>query len=428
MFKVNKLILTDKWLSGIQLFWGLWFVSMMIFSKYGTSMSIIGFGVLGLYSIITHYEVPARKYFEHWLKVDKYSVGFFALTLIFWITVFGFFNSDNTQYWLSRVRIRLPFLALPLVFYWIPWSSKSKQIIVLTAIFLMFCSSSFVALRYLMNFDEFNKLLERGKAIPVPMKDHVRYAQLQAYIVLSGIYWLLKDASLKKSVRNAAWICVAMLFLYIHLLAVRSGILILYAGLMVFLVLNIRKIKVSTLLLILASLAATAFFSVKYVPSVKQKIGYMLWEYEQYRQGERLKSSDSGRWLSYEAGIRLAAANPVFGIGPGDMENEVKAYHALHNPGSEQALQPHNQFLHTLTGSGIVGLAIFLLMWILILRFSHQHQNAILTAMIFATFASFMVESPLETARGTAIIAFWLSFWMAESIPDDKKFRMQLRM
>ncbi|HNA94406.1 MAG TPA: hypothetical protein PKZ72_06845, partial [Saprospiraceae bacterium] len=151
MPKVNKYILPEKWVTYIQLFWGVWFVCMMIFTKYGTSMSIIGFAVLGFYAVVTHFSLPAGEYFSKCFSVNNRSLGFLALTLVFWITVIGFFNSDNTQYWLSRVRIRLPFLALPVVFYWIPWNNRQKRIIVLTAMLMMFFSSTYVAVRYLLH-------------------------------------------------------------------------------------------------------------------------------------------------------------------------------------------------------------------------------------------------------------------------------------
>ena len=48
--------------------------------------------------------------------------------------------------------------------------------------------------------------------------------------------------------------------------------------------------------------------------------------------------------------------------------------------------------------------------------FAYKNNNPILITLVFATFASFMVESPLETARGTALIGFWLAFWMGENL------------
>lgn len=425
MPKVNKYILPEKWVMDIQLFWGVWFVCMMIFTKYGTSMSIIGFAVLGFYAVVTHFSLPAGEYFSKCFSVNNRSLGFLALTLVLWITVIGFFNSDNTQYWLSRVRIRLPFLALPVVFYWIPWNNRQKRIIVLTAMLMMFFSSTYVAVRYLLHYQEMNEMLGRGTPIPVPMSDHVRYAQLQAYIILSGVYWLLKDRSLHKMIKIIGWCSIVMMFFYIHLLAVRSGILVVYCGLLVFLVLNLKKISLPVLLVIVASFVATGFFSVQYIPSLAQKLSYMKWEYRQLQEGKTIESSDSGRWSSYDIGRKLYRSSPAFGIGPGDMDDLVKKMYAKYYPTEKNAKQPHNQFLHTLTGSGYIGLGIFLALWVAVLWFGFHYHNKILITMVFATFAAFMVESPLETARGTAIIAFWLSFWMAEGIPPDKLFRIQ---
>ena len=423
MLKLNKIILPEKWVNGILLFWGIWFVCMLAFTKYATSMSIIGFGVLAFYQVVTHYQSPIWLHIKKWLGVNRISVGFFALTIIFWIVVFGFFNSENIQYWLSRVRIRLPFLALPIAFYWIPWNEKSRRIIVLLAIFLMFCSSTFVAIRYLLNFDAMNELLKRGSPIPVPMKDHIRYAQLQSFTLLSGIYWVFKDKNLSVFLKYFVWFCLGMIFFYIHLFAVRSGLLIMYTGLVVFTVLHLKKMSKAQLLMIIGLFFGTAFLAVKFIPSLEHKLGYMMWEYKEYKAGNPLNNSDSGRRISYEVGLKLYKEEPIFGVGPGDLDDKVKAIYSRDYPSVEQPKQPHNQFLHTLVCSGWVGLTIFCLMWMVLLIFAKRNQNTILITLIFATFASFLVESPLETARGTALIGFWLSFWLGEGISTERQFR-----
>ncbi len=416
MLKINALRLPEKWITGIQLFWGIWFVCMLSFTKYGTSMSIIGFGVLGFYLVVTNYKPPFQKYLAKLFSLSDRSYGFFALTLVFWIVVFGFYNSDNIQYWLSRVRIRLPFLALPIVFYWIPWSEKSKRIIVGISILIIFAASTFVAVRYFLDFDKMNELLKSGSPIPVPMKDHVRYAQLQSFVLLSGIYWILKDKELHKKLRIILIICLITIFFYIHLFAVRSGLLITYTGLITFLFLNIKSIKIWQWLLMVLLLAGIGFGSIRLIPSLDTKVKYMIWDFQNFRQGKILNNSDSGRWVSYDVGYKLHLQNPLIGIGPGDLEDEVKVVYQRDHPDVIEAKQPHNQFLHTLVCSGWVGLLLFIGMWITIIVFAYKNNNPILITLVFATFASFMVESPLETARGTALIGFWLAFWMGENL------------
>lgn len=416
MSELIKLRLPEKWVEGIQLFWGIWFVCMLSFTKYGTSMSIIGFGVLGFYLAVTHYEAPFRLYFKKWLSLNGQSYSYFALTMIFWIIVFGFINSDNIQYWLSRVRIRLPFLALPVVFYWLQWSLKSKRIIVSISVLIIFAASTFVAIRYFIEFDKMNEFLKAGSPIPVPMKDHVRYAQLQSFVLLSGIYWLIQDAGMQKKFKKILSICLVAIFFYIHLFAVRSGLLITYTGLVVMIFFYFNKLKIWQWLTIMILLVFTAFGSVKLIPSLDTKIKYMVWDFQEFLKGEHLNNSDSGRWISYDAGLKIYRQNKLFGVGPGDIDDQVREVFKNDYPEIKQYKLPHNQFLHTLASSGWAGLILFTGLWVTLLVFAFRHNNKILAVLTFATFASFMVESPLETARGTALIAFWLAFWVGENL------------
>jgi hypothetical protein len=62
--------------------------------------------------------------------------------------------------------------------------------------------------------------------------------------------------------------------------------------------------------------------------------------------------------------------------------------------------------------SGLFGLIIFLIAFGIPLSVAWKTNNQILVVIIIASFASFMVESPLETARGTALIAFWLCLFL----------------
>lgn len=416
---MQKFQLPDKIVFGVQLFLGFWFVLMIIFSKYATSMSIIGFAALGFYYAITHFEKSFSSYLLKLIGLNARSYGFLALTFVFWITVLGYFNSEDTSYWLSRVRIRLPFLALPLVFYWIPWREKNRRMVMMLALTLIFCASTYVSIQYWMHYDAWNELLKSGSPIPVPMQDHIRYAQLQAFILISGIYWLKCDTKLGINIRRLFWFALAGIFFFIHLLAVRSGLLIAYSGLLVLFLLNIFEWKKWQVLVGIFLLSLIAFSTIYFIPSLKAKVNYMIWDIRTYQEGEHLNNSDSGRWISYEAGLKLWKQNKLFGIGPGDMDNALEQLYKKDYPNEANYKQPHNQFLNTMVASGILGLVIFIIIWLMLFVFGLKTNNPLLCALTIATIASFMVESPLETARGTALIGFWLSLWMRKFDADE---------
>jgi len=57
-------------------------------------------------------------------EFSKYS-HFLVITLYFWIVLFSFWQiEDDNGYWLERLRIKVPFLLIPLAYLGLPRLSK----------------------------------------------------------------------------------------------------------------------------------------------------------------------------------------------------------------------------------------------------------------------------------------------------------------
>ncbi|HMG15752.1 MAG TPA: O-antigen ligase family protein [Saprospiraceae bacterium] len=397
----------------LKLFLGILFVIMLVFSKYATSSCIILFIALSFYNIFFPNGVwnPQNGIIQ--IKLFFKHPAFWAITLVFWVIVLGYFNSENTNYWLSRVRLRLPFLALPVVFFFLPWSKIDKDSIILFSIILIFIVSTGVVVNYLNNYNTMSDLIRSGSSIPVPMKDHVRYAQLEAFVLLTGVYWLITNRS-KALLNKIVGVLLSFIFIYLHILAVRSGILIAYTGLFCFFILYIKKLKLKHIMLVLVLTLTIPFIAYKTIPSLEAKISYGVWEWNKFIEGDPLNNSDSGRWISYKLGLDYFESEPLFGIGPGDLEDKMTISYKEKYPDIASRKQPHNQFLHTMACSGIFGLIFFLFAFAVPFFTGLKTHNQILVVIIVASFASFMVESPLETARGTALIAFWICLFLKD--------------
>ncbi len=395
----------------LKLLLGCLFVIMLVFSKYATSSCIILFILLAFYNIYFPNGVWDSHNGKTEIKAFFHNPTFWAITLVFWVILLGYFNSENVSYWLSRVRLRLPFLALPVVFSFLPWTKKEKDHLILFSLILIFLVSTGVVINYLNNYESMSRLIKSGSSIPVPMKDHVRYAQLEAFVFLSGIFWLITNRS-TSYLNKIVFALVVIIFIYLHILAVRSGILIAYIGLVCFFIYYLRKLKLRQIILAIVLSITIPFIAFKTIPSLQSKVYYGIWEWTKFLNGEHLNNSDSGRWISYEVGLEYFKSSPLFGIGPGDLEDKMLITYHEKYPDVVFIKQPHNQFLHTMACSGLFGLIIFLIAFGIPLSVAWKTNNQILVVIIIASFASFMVESPLETARGTALIAFWLCLFL----------------
>lgn len=79
-----------------------------------------------------------------------------------------------------------------------------------------------------------------------------------------------------------------------------------------------------------------------------------VWKYASFF--EKGAKSVHARFDYWEAGLKTAAANPVFGSGPGAFG---VSYKAIKNPESEMARLTHNDYLEQASDSGVIGLIAY---------------------------------------------------------------------
>ncbi len=334
-------------------------------------------------------------------------VAFFAL--IFWTA----FYSTDLSMWLLWVKLKLPFVLFPIAFF-LSWQSISTIVQdALKCLWIVILTSSLVVLTsYILNFQALNESFFSGGTMPTPFS-HIRYSLL---LVISFFIILFHQIKFK-------YFLVLYFFVFIHLLSVRSGIVGLYGGVIVYVLysaLHFQNWKKS--LLVLGSAMLLAVGSYSFFPSIKNKLSYMRYDLSQFQQGKIDGNSDAMRISSLIAGVEIAKENKWLGVGAGDILKEAKAKHQqlFPNVAEDQSRKmPHNEFLWTLCVSGIVGLSLFLFAWIYpILYFSKEVSiSFIIIQIVFAV--SFMVEYTLEEQIGGTL--FILLFLLYLSLFNQQK-------
>ena len=103
----------------------------------------------------------------------------------------------------------------------------------------------------------------------------------------------------------------------------------------------------------------------------------------------------------YIYSYRYAKKNPLFGVGTGDVRDELESYYNEEGIEFEIYLNPHNQYLQTSVALGLFGL-IFLIAMIIypMIRSIKQKQYHILVLLLIMSL-SLMFESMLERQMGT---------------------------
>lgn len=385
-------------------------MTMIIYSPYVLSNALIGLICLSLFDVQLK---PFRfgwhpDLLSNWKGFWR-APAFWMTSLIFFAVLLTCLYSSDMQYGLQRLRLKIPFLVMPFVFFALPrLSRRAYQGLFYFLIIILGLTNLGIGANYLLHYEEVNALIVQGHHIPTP-RNHIRYSLLLALGVLFGLVLFFKKFHLRYSWER--WLILAITifnFVFIHILSVRSGIAVLYATLMIGVVLFSFSSKKYLLGIISLSgivmLPVIAFLT---IPSFTSKVNYANWELHEFLEGRSVAGSDQGRIASYRVGWEVFCQQPVFGVGAGDLRSAVHSQYTSRFPAQTKKLMPHNQFLFVAAGMGFVGLLIFLLA-LCYPFFVHGHfRDPFYFIFFFVFFLSFLVEHTLENSIG---IGFYVLF------------------
>ena len=350
---------------------------------------------------------------EIFTKIKQYNIAapFLAISLYFFIVLISGWQTDGDWiYWLERMRIKLPFIALPIAFLGLDkFSDRAVKGLLYFLLIFMTVISVGVGINYGLNFDEINSLISRGKPMPVP-RNHIRFSILMSVAIIGGIY-LIFSKFYFKSQKEKKWIkgISAFLFLFIHILSVKTGIVCLYVALGI---LSLRYIYTSKKYLTgllgimgLISIPLIAFFT---IPSFQQKITYTHYDLKQHLAGNGGQYADSGRIISLKVGWEIFSESPILGAGVGNLKRKVIQKYKTKYPNYPESLLPHNQFIYTLAATGIFGFSLFLVAIFFPLFYKKNYRNPFFLGCYCLFFTAFLLEHTIENAVGVGTFSFFL--------------------
>jgi len=411
-------------------FCGLAIVSL-VFSPFLLTISMIGLMLLGLVEIdqknTKKFQLNKKLWTE--LKDWKKNIAFLSISFYFFVVLFGIWQVEGDYtYLLERLRIKLPFLALPIAFLGLP-RFNDRQVNGLLYFLLIFITLTGIGIciNYLLNYDLINDMLSRGKPMPTP-RNHIRYSLLVGISIIGGSYLIKKQYYFKNS-KERYLICIltTLLFLYIHILSVKSGILCVYLalGILCLRYVYLSKKYLFGFLLItgLISLPVIAFMT---IPSFQHKLTYMHYDLKKYFAGEGEQYSDAGRLTSLKVGWELFENAPIFGVGPGNIKKEVRRIYQQKYPDYVKPILPHDQFLFVLAGNGFFGFFFFLLAVFVPLFHHKNYQHFFFLGLYIIFLMALILEHTLENAEGVGIFSFFILLFLnhlKESSPSFVKKR-----
>ena len=397
----------------------------LIYSKFMISVSMIGLLVISVFHLDLSKGFPLTfnpslsSNFKKLLSSKVYLV----VTVFFFLVLVSGLWSEDTNYLMERLRIKLPFLLLPFAFISIPpFSQRQYLSLFYFLIVLMFFSSLMVGTNYLLDFESITEAINRGKVIPTPM-NHIRFSLVLAFSILAGIFLWRKKFYLKfKWERPFIAFITIFMFYFIHVLSVRSGLFVLYFSILFFSVRYIYLTRRYFLgLVTILGLILIPIIAYHTIESFQAKVDYAQRDMGMYLKGKGKDYSDAERLISFQVGLEIGNKNPIFGVGAGDLKKEVQSYYDANFIDISEYKMPHNQFISIYAGTGIFGLIIFLLAFFYPLRYKNNYKNELFASLHLIVFFSFLVENTIETSIGVAFYSFFLLIGinhLSEKEPD----------
>lgn len=322
----------------------------------------------------------------------------------------GLYSADVNE-WLWRTRTKLPFLLLPITFAVLPSLQKKHFHWLLNLFLVLMGIGIFYSLsQYISNYAEITESYFRGKTLPT-LIHHVRFSLLIAYAVIICFYFYQKTKINQVIAYFYAGTGLFML-IFLHILAVRSGLLALYCCVF-YLLWSSKILSKQYKIILLATSFTLVFLSINYMPTLSNKLNYVKYDLHQIWHNKSIEgASDSRRIIAILTGIEVGNTAPLFGVGAGDVRSEMEVlFIAKKSELANSNYLTHNQFVFIYAALGIFGLLLFLAGMIYIFMFFHRSDKILLICLNIIIFTSFLAEDTLEGELGTT---FYLLFLLLE--------------
>jgi O-antigen ligase len=391
----------------------LWFSVLFLGLLYSGTLQIIAMAMLFLPTFIRLETGPVairwNKDLAERLRLFWEKKQFLAITLVFWVSFFSFLNSDNLEKWWFFTSMKIPFLLFTFAVFNLPAFERKTfhRLLLLFALIIVF--SSFRVIGPILDQpDTWKAIILQGQSIPTPM-DHIKYSLFISFAIMAGLIVLLsREVLFFRGEKILFGSLLLYLFIFLHLLAVRSGIVILYVNLGVYILHILARRKQyllgSAALLILLSMPVGAYFS---LPTFRAKVDYSIRDFQMSRQNREMAYSDGERLRSYRVGIDIFESSPVTGVGVGDLFREYAIRYQLKYFVKNPTNLPHNQFLSVAAGTGVIGLILFAIAFFFPFACCNAWRDPFLRALFILMFLSFLVENTLERQYS---VGFYLTF------------------
>lgn len=310
--------------------------------------------VLSISTLLFFAWVITNKFKEIYLK-ENLPLGFL---LLFMVYLFGaFWKTNNILDSLQTIISKISLLGVVLIYPIKIISNEKKKFLFGLLLFILITISFYTIFLYLADKNYWNDLYSKGQVLPTFMH-HVKFSLL---IVLS-INILTYTNIINNKFKN---IIILYFIIYLHILAVKSGLLILYISIIIYIIQKIYYKKYQYIIILLFPVIGYLFST-----NLQNKINYLKYDIQQLHQENVLDYSDARRIVSFQIAWNIFKENKLLGVGLTNIKKETEnKYNAIYKYfDASKMMYVHNSYLQILVSTGVVGFILFTFSIIIILK------------------------------------------------------------
>ena len=335
--------------------------------------------------------------------------------------VLSVFYSTNLNYAFFDLQVKLSFIFFPLILSAFVFSEEQirrfKLFFVVGTLFGSLLCMGYVVNSYMQTNDIANTFFYTNYSRFLHPAYFTIYLNIAQLFLLEAFF---TPPGKSKLYRAGLFITMLILWISITLLSSRTAYVVSIATVFAYLVVLFiqRKIQKKYLifpLLLIVTVAAMQWVSVGFYNRYTQ-INEAIQSTPQESQTTPLhteKNSTTTHYLIWQNVLGLVKQHPVFGVGIGDVHDELNKEYLKNNfqYGIEKDFNPHNQFLHTMVSLGSIGLILLLGLFILPVYITWENKEWVYLFFLAVVFLNCMTESVLERQAGIIFFAFFYSLF-----------------
>ena len=320
---------------------------------------------------------------------------------------------------MPKILVRLPLAFIPSLIWFVTETQLSFSKHWLYFALPIFWLSVASVLNYINHYAFLSQMVLESKPIPIYSGVyHIEFSVITAMVLLVLLSWKIEGKiSMIFGTHAFFYLVFGGLFIALHVLSARTGLLGFWSGVICLMYKLGKKISLKYIVV-----GVLGLISMVFVPSVRNRMVNTYEDLTAVTQHQDLNNKSFGqRWEAWKAIIHAGSSTPWFGVGQCQIETKMQASfdELKSNLDAENRISPHNQYLQWFIEIGLIGGVLWLLSYVLMFLWMRaQGVSDQLWLVVIALTLSINFESLMERQSGVMIII--VSLLLTSSIKLEK--------